>query len=80
VNAAEIQNTPNADVMNSTTLLYVRPEDLPTCNLSELIASYVVKDDHGLAYNIRQAAEGYNQETGQLEHVELSVEPTDLAR
>lgn len=77
VSGGELQNSPSADVATSLTLVYAHPEELPTINPSELVASYMIKDEDGRAYNIRQAAEGFNQMTGELEHMELTLEPTE---
>jgi hypothetical protein len=51
---------------------------LPTTDVETLKASYIVADGEGRHYNIIEAAEGFNQETGKLEHIELSLEPTGV--
>ena len=76
--AGEFNTAPNAQVSTSTTLLFVRPRTLPTTDVETLKASYVVSDGQNRRYNIVDAAEGFNQETGQLEHIEISLEPTEV--
>jgi hypothetical protein len=58
----------------SDTLLYVRPEQMPTTDTAELIASYVVKNTTtGKLYAIIDAGIGKNQEDGIIEHIELKL-------
>lgn len=76
--AGAFNTAPNAQVSTSTTLLFVRPRTLPTTDVETLKASYVVSDGQNRRYNIVDAAEGFNQETGQLEHIEFSLEPTEV--
>lgn len=76
--AGEFNTAPNAQVSTSTTLLFVRPRTLPTTDVETLKASYVVSDGQNRRYNIVGAAEGFNQETGKLEHIEISLEPTEV--
>lgn len=54
------------------TLLYARPEQLPTLDCEELSASYGVIL-HGKIFSIEDASLGKNQENGTIEHVELKV-------
>lgn len=73
---ADFNTAPSAQVTTATTLLYVDPTTLPTKNVSALKASYVVEDEDSIRYDIVDAAEGFNQETGELEHIEFSLNPT----
>ena len=75
---AELHNSPNAAAASSTILLYVRPETLPTDDVAELTAAYVVKDAKGRSFDIIDASWGFNQETGELEHIELELNPTEV--
>lgn len=72
--------TPDADYQESGTLIYARPEDMPTLNSAVLAADYYwhnkVTDQY---YAIRKCALGTNQETGAVEHVEFYVKPTEVA-
>lgn len=63
----------NMAAIDADTLLYARPEQLPTTDTAELIAGYAISDPNGKIYTIHQAALGKNQETGELEHVEIIV-------
>lgn len=73
----EGSNTKPSDVpqnAGSNILLYAKPEQLPTTNTAALVASYGVKNvETGLVYAINDAGLGKNQETGEIEHVELML-------
>lgn len=74
---ASYGSAPNAEVITTDLLLYVKPSQLPTTNLRELAASAIVTD--GSAYfEIVNASAGKNQETGELEHIELAVRQTEI--
>lgn len=75
---ADFSTAPTAQISTVTTLLFVKPNTLPTTDVETLKASYIVADGEGRHYNIIEAAEGFNQETGKLEHIELSLEPTGV--
>lgn len=75
---AGLHTTPSAATATSKVLLYVKPASLPTTDCATLTASYVVKDAQGRFYDITEAAEGYNQETAVLEHIELELNPTEV--
>ena len=69
---------PNATVLDSDILLYVKPEQLPTVNPRKLVADYLVYDkDEGDYFAIVNAGIGRNQETGEIEHIELMLQQTD---
>lgn len=79
--STEPNKSPNAAAINSDTLIYCKPEELPTLDVSELCASYIVGPSHtDKAYAIIDAGIGKNQETGVIEHVELKVRQTGVAR
>lgn len=68
---------PDADGVDNDLLLYVRPEDCPTVP-SILMANYFIKDTaNGLYYEITRAGIGKNQQTGKIEHIELTLKLTD---
>lgn len=73
--SARQTNSPNAAVIESDTLLYCRPEELPTTDPSELVGDYAVQDAQNRTYAIEDAGVGKNQHTGAIEHVELKLKP-----
>lgn len=79
--STEPNQSPNAQAINSDTLLYCKPSELPTLDVAELCASYIVGPaDSSRAYAIIDAAIAKNQETGIIEHVELKVRQTGVAQ
>lgn len=72
-NNSEPNASPNAAGITSDTLLYCRPNELPTIDTAELVASYAVADQYGKTYAIIDAAIGKNQDEGIIEHVELKI-------
>ena len=77
VTTADPTNSPNAATIATDTLLYVVPADLPTTDTSELVSGYIIRDAQGRDYEIVDAGAGKNQHTGQLEHIELKIRPTE---
>jgi len=70
--------TPNADQIDSDSLLYTKPEQLPTCRRAGLMAGFMLLDtEDGQFYEIRDVAVGKNQETGETEHLELKIRQTE---
>lgn len=77
---AERGMNPNPDELVSDTLLYVRPEQLPTLNASALVAGIMLyNSEQDLYYTIENAGIGKNQETGEIEHIELLIRPTETS-
>lgn len=75
-----IDNGSNAEPLIADLLLYVRPEQLPTLNPRALVAGYLLYDSvNADFFAIVNAGLGRNQETGEIEHVELLVRQTDIA-
>ena len=72
VSSSELASA-NMAAIDSDTLIYVRPEQLPTTNTATLISNYGVLDPDGRLYSIRNAGAGKNQDNGHLEHVELLI-------
>ena len=73
-NDSEPNNSPSYANTNSDTLLYVRPEQMPTIDTAELIASYAVKNTTtDKLYAIIDAGIGKNQDNGVIEHIELRL-------
>lgn len=72
--------TPKADYQDSDTLLYARPNDLPTLDTAALAAGYYWYNSvTGKYYAIKEANLGTNQECGNVEHVEFLLKPTEVA-
>lgn len=75
---AQTNMAPNADEIGSSTLLYARPEQLPTTSSSALLAGYLwyntVEDQF---YEIIDVGIGSNLENGTIEHIEFSLRPTE---
>ena len=72
--------SPSAQDIRSDTLLYVRPNQMPTLDTSALTADYAILDTNtSKLYSIIDAGVGKNQETGVIEHIELKVRQTGEA-
>lgn len=72
--------SPEVEYQESETLIYARPDQLPTLQVAKLTNGYLWHDkETGLFYEIRQASLGKNQEEGVIEHVEFLVRPTVVA-
>lgn len=73
-NDSEPNASPTSAVTYTDTLLYVRPEQMPTIDTAELIASYAVKNTQtDKLYAIIDAGIGKNQDNGVIEHIELRL-------
>ncbi len=73
-NSSEPNASPSYANLYSDTLIYVRPNQMPTMNTAALIGDYVVKNTTtGTTYAIIDAGIGKNQETGNIEHLELKL-------
>lgn len=75
VSSSELASANMAEI-DSDTLLYVRPEQMPTTSTAALISDYAIVDPDGRVYSIRDAGAGMNQDNGQLEHLELLIRQT----
>lgn len=74
---ARPDRSPEVEYQESETLIYARPEQMPTLSTSELTNGYMWHDaETDTFYEIRQASLGKNQETGEVEHVEFLIRPT----
>ena len=63
----------NMATIDADTLLYTKPEQLPTTDTAKLVAGYAISDSDGKIYAIIDAGTGKNQDNGQIEHIELTV-------
>lgn len=76
--ATTISSAPNAAPLDADLLLYAKPDQLPTTNASALMADYLLYSADGNSYYaIVDASIGKNQETGEVEHIELMVKQTE---
>lgn len=72
--------TPDVPYMTSDILIYARPQQMPTLVTAKLTNGYIWHDKiNDLYYEIREASLGKNQETGEVEHVEFLLRPTEIA-
>lgn len=75
---AHQNEAPDAPYIVADTLLYAKPSELPTLSPSALTGDYIASDG-STYYEILEAGLGKNQETGEIEHVELRVRATEVA-
>ena len=74
----EIGLAPNAEVLDADLLMYAKPSQLPTTNTRALVSGYMIYDaDNDDYFAIINAGIGKNQETGQIEHIELLLRQID---
>lgn len=75
-----INGAPNTEPLDADLLLYAKPDQLPSTNPRALAAGYLLYDSENDDYfAIVDASLGKNQETGELEHVELLLRQTEVA-
>ena len=80
-NATTIDSAPNAEPLDADLLIYVQPAQLPTTNTRALVAGYLLYDSESDDYfAIVDASVGKNQETGEIEHIELLVKQTEVVQ
>lgn len=75
---ADFNKSPNQDIVVYDLLIYVEPSEMPTTDISLIVAKYVVRSPEGRFYNITQAATGRNQQEGVIEHLELKLAITSV--
>lgn len=71
--SSDANQTPNAAGLYADTLIYTRPEELPTTDTSTLVSDYAIVDSKGRTWEIIDAGAGKNQDNGQIEHIELKI-------
>lgn len=72
--------SPEVEYQESDTLVYAKPEQMPTLYTAQLTNAYLWHDtETDIYYEIREASLGKNQETGEVEHVEFLIRPTMVA-
>lgn len=68
----------NAEPLEADLLLYAIPDQLPTTNPRALASGYLLYDSENEDYfAIIRADIGKNQDTGEIEHIELFLRQTD---
>lgn len=78
--ASTINGAPNAEPLDADLLIYAKPAQLPTTNTRALVAGYLLYDRENSDYfAIVNASVGKNQETGEIEHIELLLRQTEVA-
>lgn len=71
--SSDANQAPNAAGLYADTLIYTRPEQLPTTDTSTLVSDYAIIDENGRTWEIIDAGVGKNQDNGQIEHIELKI-------
>lgn len=72
--------SPSAEYQDSDTLLYAMPGQMPTLDTAVLANGYVWHNTgNDLYYEIRECSQGKNQATGEVEHIEFLLRPTEVA-
>lgn len=71
--SSDANQAPNAAGLYADTLVYTKPDQMPTTDTSALVAGCVLIDSNGRTWEIIDAGQGKNQENGQIEHIELKI-------
>ena len=71
--SSDANQAPNAAGLYADTLIYAKPDQMPTTDTSALVAGYVLIDPNERTWEIIDAGQGKNQENGQIEHIELKI-------
>lgn len=71
--SSDANQAPNAAGLYADTLIYAKPDQLPTIDTSALVAGYVLIDPNERTWEIIDAGQGKNQDNGQIEHIELKI-------
>ena len=65
-------------IVQTSTLIYAMPEDLPELDPYHFLGSFLWQDAQNRYYAIDHVAQGLNQESGVVEHMEFTVTPTEI--
>ena len=77
---AFLDTSPQAEYRDSNTLIYAKPDQLPTLDTGTLQASYLWHNiENDTYYEIRRVGIGKNQDNGVVEHVEFEIHQTEVA-
>ena len=71
--SSDANQAPNAAGLYADTLIYTKPDQMPTTDTSALVAGYVLIDPNERTWEIIDAGQGKNQENGKIEHIELKI-------
>lgn len=71
--SSDANQAPNVAGLFADTLVYTKPDQMPTTDTSALVAGYVLIDPNERTWEIIDAGQGKNQENGQIEHIELKI-------
>lgn len=71
--SSDANQAPNAAGLFADTLVYTKPDQMPTTDTSALVAGYVLIGPNERTWEIIDAGQGKNQENGQIEHIELKI-------
>lgn len=71
--SSDTNQAPNAAGLYADTLIYTKPDQMPTTDTSALVAGYVLIDPNERTWEIIDAGQGKNQDNGQIEHIELKI-------
>lgn len=71
--SSDANQAPNAAGLYADTLIYTKPDQMPTTDTSALVAGYVLIDPNERTWEIIDAGVGKNQDNGQIEHIELKI-------
>lgn len=71
--SSDANQAPNAAGLYADTLVYTKPDQMPTTDTSALVAGYVLIDPNERTWEIIDAGQGKNQANGQIEHIELKI-------
>ena len=79
ISQARTNTSPSAEAILEDTLLYARPEQMPTTNTSTLASEYLwFNSETGFYYDITEVGAGKNQDNGVLEHLEFKIRQTGV--
>lgn len=62
-------------VVATSSLLYAKPSQLPTVDAQSYLSGYLWTSPEGRTFEISSAGAGKNQQTGEVEHLEFSINP-----
>ena len=71
--SSDANQAPNAAGLFADTLVYTKPDQMPTTDTSALVEGYVLIDPNERTWEIIDAGQGKNQDNGQIEHIELKI-------
>lgn len=74
---AFLDRSPDAEGTDTKTLLYTKPEQMPTLDTAAVVAGYILIRDNSHYYNITDCMIGKNQQNGTIEHIELYIQETE---